>query len=173
MSSAKPSASESVPEVEPASWDWTALDERLRPSLMKIALFRYGFRADEAEDIVQDVFEAVWARRPRVRSPEAYLRTSFHHRCADVLSSPARRSERRSAPLSESLVDRAGPEAILDGCAVRGALNHLNAECRQLVDGYIVNGDTLAETAAKVGSTVTAVWKRVNRCLKRLIQWLT
>ena len=53
------------------------------PTLVKVAVFLLGDRA-QAQDVVQDVCEATWRRRPPVRDRDhliAYLRAGVVNRC--------------------------------------------------------------------------------------------
>lgn len=173
MSATNPKASETSSGQYPSAWDWSLLDEKLRPRLVWIAVRRYGFSADDAEDLVQDVFGQVWASRPRVRFPETYIHACFQHRCVSAIKRRKSRVEGNTVELDESLPDRCGAETILNACAVHGAFLRLSSDCRLLVASYVLEGNSLEETARKVDSNANAVWKRINRCLRRLIQWLT
>lgn len=163
------SVPEPVPATEPAFWDWSTLDAELRPRLVRLAVSRYRFSREEAEDLVQDVFELVWAKRPRVRNPAAYLRTSFYHRCADALRSGATRRRHESL---ETLVDDGAPDRMMAAVAVHGAYRRIGRDCRSLITSYVVRGDTLAEAADRNQCSVNAVWKRINRCLRELMRCL-
>ena len=161
------------PGSEPAAWDWNALDDVVRPRLVGVAVRRFGFRQDEAEDLVQDVFEQVWARKPRVRNPEAYLRTSLFHHCIDRRARNRNRPESMACPLGDDLAGDERPDRILRVIAVKGAFRRLSPECRGLLRDYVVEDEPLAVLADHHGISVNAVWKRIDRCLKRLLYWLT
>jgi RNA polymerase sigma factor (sigma-70 family) len=153
--------------LEPASWDWDRLDTHLRPRLLNVGERRFGLTPEEAEDILQDTFEAVFTKRPRVRNMKGYLVSSFFNRCRDRLEVRLRRGERESSFPAE-LPDAHTAARLVDGLHVRSAFRLLTPRCRHLIQAYCVLRQTLAETAAESGCTVTAVWKRLNQCMKRM-----
>jgi len=153
--------------TRPETWDWRVLDEALRPRLVRTGL-RFGFRREEAEDLVQDVFQAAWAKRPRARNPQAYLVAMFYNRCRDRAGQRAREDSSHT-PLGEGhALDARLAERIHAACAVEGAFRMVGPSCRTLIESYCVMRKSLAETAAEAGSTVNAVWKRIDTCLKRM-----
>lgn len=151
----------------PDTWDWEKLDGHLRPRLVAVGIRRFGCTPEEAEDLVQDIFEAVLVKRPRVRNAEGYLVSTFFNRCFD-------RVEQRARQLTfETSVDAAsagtdGSERLLSAFHVRGAFRRLTPVCRHLIRSYCVHRVSLAEAAADSGCTVPAVWKRINQCIKRM-----
>ena len=151
----------------PETWDWDELDRHLRPRLVTVGVRRFGCTPEEAEDLVQDVFEAVLLKRPRVRNAEGYLVSAFFNRCAGRVRQRERRLE------LETLLGHASPGAdvadrLLTAVHVRGALRRLTPVCRKLIRSYCVESVTLAEAAADSGCTAPAVWKRINQCIKRM-----
>lgn len=151
----------------PDAWDWNQLDGHLRPRLIVLGNRRFGYTHEEAEDLVQTVFEAVLVKRPRVRNPRGYLVASFFNRCFD-------RVEQRAAQLLLELPLSAAPEGVdstgrlLNAFHVRGAFRRLTPACRRLIRSYCVMRVTLAEAAADSACTVPTVWKRINQCIKRM-----
>lgn len=151
----------------PADWDWEYLDARLRPRLLSVGVRRFGLTREEAEDLLQDTFESVLSKRPRVRNMEGYLVGSFFNRCCDRLE--LRKSQRQNeGPLDQNLFDAVAARRIVDGVHVRSAFRLLTPGCRHLIRAYCVFRQTLAEAAADAGCTVPAVWKRLNQCMKRM-----
>lgn len=151
----------------PAAWDWERLDAQLRPRLLNVGERRFGLTREEAEDILQDTFESVFTKRPRVRNMEGYLVGSFFNRCVDRLDK--RTSQRQNeGPLDPNLPDAVAARRIVDGVHVRSAFLLLTPGCRHLIRAYCVFRRTLAEAAADVGCTVPVVWRRLNRCMKRM-----
>ena len=155
----------STPRLE--TWDWERLDTHLRPRLLHAGVSRFGLTREEAEDLLQDTFEAVFTKRPRVRNMEGYLVGAFFNRCVDRLEQ--RTGQRRNeGPLDPNLPDAAAARQIVDGVHVRSAFRLLTPGCRHLIRAYCVFRQTLAEAAADAGCTVPAVWKRLNQCMKRM-----
>src|ERR1039457_312194 len=89
----------------PDAWDWERLDAHLRPRLVAVGMRRFGCTPEEAEDLVQDIFEAVLVKRPRVRNVEGYLVSTFFNRCFD------RVEERTRKLMLEASLDAAHAEA--------------------------------------------------------------
>jgi RNA polymerase sigma factor (sigma-70 family) len=167
ISSAAERSERAAQGARPEDWDWERLDGHLRPRLVTVGIRRFGCTAEEAEDLVQDVFEAVLVKRPRVRNAEGYLVNSFYNRCLDRV---AQRARRRTLELGLEAVrpaeDRS--ESLLNAFHVRGAFHRLTPVCRRLIRSYCVWRVSLAEAAADSGCTVPAVWKRINQCIKRM-----
>src|SRR5271169_60713 len=153
--------------ARPAPWDWDRLDAHLRPRLVTVGVRRFGLTPEEAEDILQDTFEAVFTKRPRVSNMEGYLVGSFFNRCSDRLEKRLRQRERET-PLSEEFPDAHTATRLVDGIHVRSAFRLLTPRCRHLIRAYCVLRQSLAECAADAGCTFQAVWKSLNHCMKRL-----
>ena len=147
--------------------DWDRLDAHLRPRLLNVGRRRFGLTPEEAEDVLQDTFESVFTKRPRVHNMEGYLVASFLNRCCDRIEKRLRQGE-REAPLPADLPDARAAARLVDGLRVRSAFRLLTPRCRHLIQAYCVFRRSLAETAADAGCTVPAVWKRLNQCMKRM-----
>ena len=148
-------------------WDWERLDGHLRPRLIAVGVRRFGCTPEEAEDLVQDIFQAVLVKRPRVRNTEGYLVSTFFNRCANRLAQRARHMELETS-LGGPNLETDGSERLLTAVHVRGALRRLTPVCRRLLRSYCILRVSLAEAAADSGCTVPAVWKRINQCIKRM-----
>ena len=151
----------------PDAWDWETLDGRLRPRLVAVGVRRFGCTREEAEDLVQDIFEAVLLKRPRVRNVEGYLVSAFFNRCFDRVEQRARQLTLELS-LDAAPAGADGSERLLNAFHVRGAFRRLTPVCRRLLRSYCVLRVSLAEAAADSGCTVPAVWKRINQCIKRM-----
>jgi RNA polymerase sigma factor (sigma-70 family) len=150
-----------------AAVDWDRLDAHLRPRLLNVGQKRFGLTGEEAEDVLQDTFESVFTKRPRVHNMEGYLVGSFFNRCRDRLEKRLLRGA-QEAPLLADLPDARTATRLIDGLHVRSAFRLLTPRCRHLIQTYCVFRRTLAETAADSGCTVQAVWKSLNHCMKRM-----
>lgn len=161
------SVGEPASKPDSAAWDWERLDSHLRPRLLNVGRGRFGLTREEAEDVLQDTFEAVFTKRPRVRNMEGYLVGSFLNRCCDRLEQ-RKREFRNERPVDPGFPDASAARRIVDGVQVRSAFRLLTPGCRHLIRAYCVLRQTLAEAAANAGCTVPAVWKRLNQCMKRM-----
>jgi RNA polymerase sigma factor (sigma-70 family) len=162
-----PSFVDGAAGTRPDEWDWERLDGHLRPRLIAVGIRRFGCTPEEAEDLVQDIFEAVLVKRPRVRNTEGYLVSTFFNRCANRVEQRARHLE-LEALLGGAPPGTSGSERLLTAVHVRGALRRLTPVCRRLIRSYCVQKISLAEAAADSGCSVPAVWKRINQCIKRM-----
>ena len=151
----------------PDAWDWERLDGHLRPRLVAVGVRRFGCTPEEAEDLVQDIFEAVLLKRPRVRNTEGYLVSTFFNRCFDRVEERAR-EDSFVASLDAAHTRSDVSEGLLTAFHVRGAFRRLTPVCRRLIRSYCVQRVSLAEAAAGSGCSVPAVWKRINQCIKRM-----
>ena len=68
----------------PGEWDWNALNNVLRPKLVSLAMRKYRFSREEAEDAVQTVYMRVLARDPRVKDPIGYVKIAFLNTCLNI-----------------------------------------------------------------------------------------
>lgn len=161
-------ASSDAAGIPSSEWDWSALMESLWPSLVSSGQRRFGLSREDCEDAIQQVAQEIVQRRPRARTPEAYLRNAFYRHCCDVA-----RARGRIVPL-ESVGDlRHEPQAGLDaGCDVTSALGRVSPRCRELITAYALEGRTLPETADRVGTSKVTIWKRIHKCLGKLELWL-
>ncbi|MGA7989945.1 MAG: sigma-70 family RNA polymerase sigma factor [Thermoanaerobaculia bacterium] len=151
----------------PEAWDWDRLDAALRPRLVAVGVRRFGCTPEEAEDLVQDIFETVLLKRPRVRNAEGYLVTMFFNRCLDRAEQRARQM-RLETSLGAGFAGPDSSERLLTAFHVRGAFRRMTPVCRQLIRSYCVLRVSLAEAAAHSGCSVPAVWKRISQCIKRM-----
>ncbi len=156
-----------MPNTRPVSWDWERLDAHLRPRLLNVGRQRFGLTEEEAEDVLQDTYEAVFTKRPRVHNMEGYLVGSFFNRCANRLEQRIQRG-RHEGTLGPDVPDSFSARRLVDGVHVRSAFRLLPPGCRRLIQAYCLFRRSLAETAADAGCTVPAVWKRLNQCMKRM-----
>ena len=162
----EPSEEERGAAAVPAECDWESLYDTMRPVLVRTACARFRVSVDDAEDLVQDIFEEVLRRAPLVRFPEKYLRTALYNACFERF-----RNSRRRATVAleeETSVDARSVERLQDQCAARGAFQRIDPECRRLVSRYCIEEFTLKETATEAGVTVNAVWKRIQQCLRSM-----
>jgi RNA polymerase sigma factor (sigma-70 family) len=133
-----------------------------------------------AQDVVHDAFMALW------RAPEAYdpargpFRTFFlslvHHRAVDTVrrEERLRRRTERAANLEpvadEDVADRVVDEAFLAvrRAEVRGALEDLSPEQRQVLDLAYFGGKTQAQIAEELAIPLGTVKTRTLAALRKL-----
>lgn len=135
------------------------------PRLYRYALMILADRRD-AEDVLQQVFAAVLAKRtlPPLDDAGAYLRTSVRNAAYSLLR------QRRTA--------RAGEEQILEpvaqGCspaeqaALEQALRALPPDQREVVHLHVYEGMTFQEVANATGESINTVSARYRYALDRM-----
>lgn len=132
--------------------------------------------SQSAEDVVQDAFLSVWRAAERIDLArgrlQSYVLTVVHRRAIDVL----RRRKGSQAgelpedmPLADERADVAASVArALDGEAVRGALDVLPEEQKQVVDMAYFQGLTHVEIADGLGLPLGTVKSRLRLAMDKL-----
>ncbi|MEM7152272.1 MAG: sigma-70 family RNA polymerase sigma factor [Myxococcota bacterium] len=123
----------------------------------------YARRAEDREDLVQDLALALWNALPNYRV-EASLKV-FAYRIATNLAISHLRRRRRVVPERETVDEAPSPEAALDEAdrrrALRGAIDALPLSLRQVVvlrlEGlrYVEIGDVLGISEKNVSVRLT------------------
>jgi RNA polymerase sigma-70 factor (sigma-E family) len=151
----------------------TELTEMFREhhlELVRLALIMVGDLAT-AEDVVQDVFERLHRRQPRLKQPEsglAYARSSVLNACRSVhrRSAVARKHEPHLAASAETYIDSTTP--LADRSELAQALRRLPRRQREvLVLRYYLDLD-VASTAATLKIAPSAVRSHCTRGLAAL-----
>jgi RNA polymerase sigma-70 factor (ECF subfamily) len=129
-----------------------------------------------AEDVVQEVFLAVWRQASGFRAERGAVRTwllaMVHHRAVDLLR--RRSSGLPRVELNEELADQRLPpvwqQAIqeLQGQAIAEALEALPAEQRQAIELAYFGGKSQSEIASLLGVPLGTVKGRTRLALERL-----
>lgn len=135
-----------------------------------------------AEEIVQDVFLAVWRKAhaydPVRGSVRSWLLLQTHHRAVDVVRHEA--AERRRASNHEPLGDEPTPDDVIEEGwiaarrrQVRTALRALPDEQRTAIELAYYRGMTQSEVAAAVGIPLGTVKSRTLAGMHKLHQALS
>ena len=157
-------------------WALSSLYERYSRLLYSIAL-RITGDAESAEEITQDVFQAVWLRaaqfRPSVGSVQAWLGGIVRHRAIDEVRSRwhrARQSELSldSMPDLHAAMERGWEHVSILREDMHGALARLPAKQRQALELAFYSGLTSHEIAARLGESVGTVKSRLRLGLEKL-----
>lgn len=164
------------PDASPVSWDEIAA--QLQPALIFWGIREFGFTREECEDALQTAFLRALRHQDRVREPVAYVRMAYVNVLRDMVRVRVRaRGETTEVELHEAdgVCD---PSADLDVerldalRAVTGALGRVDAKCRKLIEEHCLDERTLPELAAALGYSGKTIWKRFQRCLKRMRECL-
>ncbi len=157
------------------------LFDRYSPTAMGLArkLLR---RHHLAEETVQEAFLAVWrhpdgyrAERGTVR---AWLMSTVHHRAVDLIRHEASQNRRamESAAVILAANDRVDPGHVVveeiglaeDRKAVRGALEELNPEQRQIIELMYFEGLSQTRIAERLPLPLGTVKSRARLAMRRL-----
>lgn len=140
-----------------------------------VALARRVLRdADEAEDLVQDVFVRLCSRGVRFDGRAAY--TTWLHRVLVNASINALRSRRRRDALETPLPQPGDPESDAADAEARArveaALEHLSEQHRQVVTLRDLRGYSYPEISRLLGIPEGTVKSALNRGRRRLMAQL-
>jgi RNA polymerase sigma-70 factor (ECF subfamily) len=157
------------------SGDREAFEVVFRAYYARLADYANGLvrSRDTAEDVVQEVFVALWTQRDRLTSPDnlvGYLYRSVRNRSLNqirhrrmVTDWQARQAaeEVRSAPAADREAENA---EIVE--AVRQAVRTLSPRCREVFELSRDRGLTYPEIAAALGISIKTVETLMGRALK-------
>lgn len=150
------SPAEAAPRREPVTFE--ALYERQFRPMVRLAYTLVDTR-QQAEEVVQDAFAAVYERFHRVEKPEAYLRVSVLNGCRRVLR---RRMLSRRQPVPPSEDGQLGASHVVD------AIRRLPHKQRSMV---VLRYDlqlTDREIADTLGVPIGTVKSTIHRALAEL-----
>jgi RNA polymerase sigma-70 factor (ECF subfamily) len=129
----------------------------------------------EAEDVVQESFLALWRQAERLDAPRgirSYLLTIVHNKAVDRVRRRGRRNETLLDPMAPLPASGGDPvesaERLADRESVRGALQGLPEEQRRTVEMTYFNGLTINEVAARMGVPAGTVKSRLRLALGHL-----
>lgn len=155
-------------------WNWAAIDALVRQRFLRIAIGDYRFTGEEAEDILQSVYERILSRDTRVADPVAYLRTAFLNACinASVARGAARKRVVSKGVLPEPREIERQDEKLISRLyavqAVSAALRVAGEKCKRIIQLYYGRELTLNQMVEETGYSRKTIWKRIWDCLQRM-----
>ncbi len=163
-----------------ASGDQSAFAElyrRYSASAFGLALRILGERA-MAEEVLQEVFLSVWRRAegydPARGSVRSWLFAQIHHRSVDVVRREEAERRRSHIGTEPDAHDSGLDDVIEEGWLssrrdqVRGALESLPPEQRQVIDLAYFKGLTQSQVAVETGVPLGTVKSRTLAAMRRL-----
>lgn len=155
---------------------WTALIDRYKGLIYSIPI-KYGFSSDEAADIFQGVCLDLLSELPKLRQPKALpkwiMQVAAHrcfHRKKQLMRFKSTNEETSNIePSAPADIDRILSEASQEH-AVREAILHLPARCRELVHMLFFEEPSrpYAEIAQNLGIATGSIGFIRQRCLDRM-----
>ena len=154
----------------------SSLYERYRGMLYAIAL-RITGDAGSAEEVTQDVFQAVWQRaaqfRPNTGSVQSWLGGIVRHRAIDEVRSRWHRARQTELALDglpdlHAAVERGWEQICLLRADLREALERLPFKQRQAIELRFFGGLTSHEIASRLDESVGTVRSRLRLGLDKL-----
>lgn len=148
--------------------DFTALYEEHFDLLVSIAIGRFRIAEGDAETLAHDVFLSFLLHADRVVDRERWLvgaicNASRHHL----------RQSGRTESLDDTASDAADPrscrvvESLPDQLAARQVYECLTPKCQQVLALRYIEGYTVPEVAAAIGTTKKYAAKLISRCLEQ------
>ena len=148
--------------------------EAIAPRLRKFAvngLSRAGVGNADAEDVVQEILLAIHLKRQTWMQDQPFLpwlNAIARHKLIDVLRRRGRRGEVPIEGLIEILPDETAAAGNLAQRTDQARRRASTASSRSVVSAISLDGDSIRDTAAKLGMSEGAVRVAFHRGLKKL-----
>ena len=163
--------------------DLEALFKQYQPALLRFA-YKYLSNGEDAQEVVQDVFVAIWRNRERLEKSgnlKSYLFTATRNRCLnflqkrklEVLSFDGMTElQQRSVEASSHVDLEEEIEAAELSAQISGAIEQLPKKCRQIFILSRKEGLSYNEIAEKLGISVKTVENQIGIALKKMRQMI-
>ncbi|NJC24606.1 RNA polymerase sigma-70 factor [Neolewinella antarctica] len=156
-----------------------ALDALFRRHYVELCRVANRFVRDEnqAEDIVQELFVALWEKRstlPPLTATAPYLRRSTRNRSLNYLRD-RKRIPVDDGELPETLAAETGPTGIENfelGARINGAIDRLPERCRLVFTMSKVEDMSHREIAQSLNISTKTVENQMTRAYRHLRAWL-
>jgi RNA polymerase sigma factor (sigma-70 family) len=125
-----------------------------------------------AEDILQETFATAWAKRKKATIVDVSLLPWLLSICRNHIRNEVRRTLRRRTD-NVAQPPEPGPGTADQFVWVRDAMDSLTPEDRRVCELCLVDGLSYQQAAELIGSTATAVGKRLQRARGHLRSALT
>lgn len=129
---------------------------------------------DDAQNIVQDVFETLWERR-RMMLPKigtsTYLFTLVRNRCIDFLrhSYAVKKNEKELSSNLQDLMSMEHPEEYEAQISrLEAAINDLPPKCKEIIILCKIKGKTHSEAAKLLGVSVSTIETQISIAMQKL-----
>jgi RNA polymerase sigma factor (sigma-70 family) len=148
---------------------WNELVTRFSRYVYAIIGQGFGLRAENAEDVFQEVFARAYQHLGRLREDEAirpWLAQLTRRLCIDQLRSGSREQ------LSDEELEPADVDETLDkleeALAVHEALAELPEHCQEILDRFFARDESYQAIGAALDIPAGTIASRISRCLAKL-----
>jgi RNA polymerase sigma-70 factor (ECF subfamily) len=147
---------------------WTELVNRFSRYVYAIATQGFGLRADDAEDVFQEVFARAYERLGSLRDDEAirpWLAQLTRNACVDRL-----RASAREYPAEEPAAEEADAmlEQLDEALDVQVGLESLSPDCREIIDRFFSRDESYRVIGEALDLPAGTIASRISRCLGKL-----
>src|SRR6185436_7347937 len=148
---------------------WAELVNRFSRYVFAIATQGFGLRADDAEDVFQEVFARAYQHLGRLRDDEA-IRPWIAHLTRRLPIDKIRASSREQ--LSDEEIEPTGLDDTFDrldeALAVREALGGLSETCQEILDRFFARDESYQTIGEALDIPSGTIASRISRCLAKL-----
>ena len=148
---------------------WSELVTRFSRYVYAIIGQGFGLRAQNAEDVFQEVFARAYQHLGRLRDDEAirpWIAQLTRRICIDQLRSGSREQltdeEVEPAELDETL------STLEEALAVHEALAELPEHCQEILDRFFARDESYQAISAALDIPAGTIASRISRCLAKL-----
>jgi RNA polymerase sigma factor (sigma-70 family) len=148
---------------------WSELVTRFSRYVYAIIGQGFGLRAENAEDVFQEVFARAYQHLGRLREDEAirpWLAQLTRRLCIDQLRSGSREQlsdeELEPADVDETL------DTLVEALAVHEALAELPEHCQEILDRFFARDESYQTIGAALDIPSGTIASRISRCLAKL-----
>ena len=148
---------------------WAELVNRFSRYVYAIATQGFGLRADEAEDVFQEVFARTYQHLGRLRDDEA-IRPWIAQLTRRLSIDKIRASSREQ--LTDEEIEPTGLDDTFDrldeALAVREALGGLSESCQEILDRFFARDESYQTIGEALEIPSGTIASRISRCLAKL-----
>jgi RNA polymerase sigma factor (sigma-70 family) len=148
---------------------WSELVTRFSRYVYAIIGQGFGLRAENAEDVFQEVFARAYQHLGRLREDEAirpWLAQLTRRLCIDQIRSGSREQlsdeEFEPAEVDETL------DKLEEALAVHEALAELPEHCQEILDRFFARDESYQTIGAALDIPAGTIASRISRCLAKL-----
>ena len=148
---------------------WSELVTRFSRYVYAIIGQGFGLRAENAEDVFQEVFARAYQHLGRLRDDEAirpWIAQLTRRLCIDQLRSGSREQlsdeELEPAEVDETL------DTLEEALAVHEALAELPEHCQEILDRFFARDESYQTIGAALDIPAGTIASRISRCLAKL-----